>query len=86
MKIFVKILSIFAAAALLPLPSAFAETLAVNESFNGYATYEIPQELETDLEYCWVTEYKKGDKGLIAYGKRQGGYGHRSRQRGGDGR
>ena len=74
MKIFVKILSIFAAAALLPLPSAFAETLAVNESFNGYATYEIPQELETDLEYCWVTEYKKGDKGLIAYGKRQGGY------------
>ena len=74
MKFFIKIISILTAVMLLPVSAVFADALTVNDSFNGYATYEVPQEIESDLEYYWVSEYKPGEKGLLIYGKRQGGY------------
>ncbi len=75
MKIFAKIISVLTAVALLPaIPPVHAASLAVNEAFNSYVTYEVPQDISTDLEYYWVQEYKEGDKGLAVYGKRQGGY------------
>lgn len=66
------------AAAMLPIIPTVASasetpTLIVNESFNGYATYEQPDTKFSVVARNWyITEYEKEEKGLVMYASNTG--------------
>ncbi len=65
------IISAVICAGLVQLPAAISQAaapLSVNESFDGYITNEIPQDLSINAKAYAISEYAPQDKGLLIYG------------------
>lgn len=70
MKIIKKILCLFfAAAIILYTASALADDFYINESFNEYATYSKPAELDVSSKAYWIHDINDSDKCLLMTGK-----------------